>query len=59
MASLELRVRTLTLGELACYCHFQKAGSHQVGDLITCSGHQEQALVTVSSVVLPNGLITS
>ena len=57
MTSLELRVRTLS--ELACHCHFQKAGSHQVDDLITCSGHQGQALVTASSVVLPNGLITS
>lgn len=59
MALLELMVRTLTVGELTCHCHFQRAGSHQVGDVITCRGHKQPARVTASSVVLPDGLITS
>ncbi|RAS59502.1 hypothetical protein C8D87_114114 [Lentzea atacamensis] len=59
MALLELTVRTITVGELTCHCHFERVGSYRVGAVITCLSHKKPARVTSSSVVLPGGLITS
>lgn len=59
MDSLELEVRTATLGELACGCLFDLEGTHDVGDWITCPDHRAPARVTASFTSVPNGLITS